>query len=72
MRDYDALMKKIDDMSIEELEQLMRAALDESECTKHFTVEEGFEAIRQFVESGGFKSPPNIEWFGDDNNGDNS
>ena len=50
MRDWDALMKKIDDMSIEELEQTMRAALDESECTKHLTVEEGFEALRQFVD----------------------
>ena len=54
MQDLDALTKKIDDMSIEEMKQLMRAALDESECTKHFTVEEGFEALRQFVEDGGF------------------
>ena len=54
MQDLDELMKKIDDMSIEEMERLMRAALDESECTKHFTVEEGFEALRQFVEDGGF------------------
>jgi len=66
MRDWDALMKKIDDMSIEELEQTMRAALDESEGTKHLTVEEGFEALRQFVENGGFNNPPKIDLFGDD------
>lgn len=58
MRDWDALMKKIDDMSIEELEQTMRAALDKSECTKHLTVDEGFEALRQFVVNGGFEAPP--------------
>jgi len=63
MRDWDALMKKIDDMSIEELEQTMRAALDASECTKHLMVEEGFEALRQFIESGGFEA---LQWFEED------
>lgn len=49
-------LEKIDNMSIKELEQLMRAALDESECTRGWSIEEGFEALRQFVEDGGFES----------------
>ncbi len=54
MRNWDELFEKIDNMSVEELEQLMRAALDESECTKDWSIEKGFEALRQFAESGGF------------------
>jgi len=66
MRNWDELFEKIDNMTVEELEQLMRAALDRSECTRRFTVDEGFEALRQFVENGGFNNPPKIDLFGDD------
>lgn len=48
MRDWDKLFEKIDNMTVEELEQLMRAALDKSECTKDWSIEQGFEALRQF------------------------
>ena len=49
-------LEKINNMNVEELEQLIRAALDESECTRGWSIEEGFEALRQFVEDGGFES----------------
>lgn len=49
-------LEKINNMNVEELEQLMHAALDESECTRGWSIEEGFEALRQFVEDGGFDS----------------